>query len=343
MKSRNPIILILAIGVLWLDNISAQNLFVSDSSSGSIYEFTPDGTQSTFATGMSDPEGLAFDHAGNLFVANYDDAIYKIALDGTRTTNSTHALYLAIDGADNLYASDRDAGSVNKFSPDGTESTFASGLWGPSGMACDSAGNLFEMSDLLVYTGAPDGYHYYVHSIFKFAPDGTESVFTTNCVYSPGLVFDAAGNLFCSDYSDGNIVKYAPDGTRSTFASGLNYPAGLVFGSAGNLYVADRGSGSIYKYAPDGTRSTFATGLGSPSGLAFFPSPQLKIQLADNHAVQISWPNAAGTNWVLCCQQDLAVTNGWTVVTNSPVLVGANYVVTEPCASTASFYRLEQR
>jgi hypothetical protein len=39
---------------------SAGNLFVTEWDSGSIYEFTPDGTQSTFATGVTDPEGLAF-------------------------------------------------------------------------------------------------------------------------------------------------------------------------------------------------------------------------------------------------------------------------------------------
>jgi hypothetical protein len=210
-------------------------------------------------------------------------------------------------------------------------------------MAFDRAGNLFEESDDLIDTGAPDGYHYFVHAIFKFTPDGTRSIFTTNGVYSQGLVFDAAGNLYCSDYSNGNIVKYAPDGTQTIFASGLNYPVGLAFDCAGNLFAADNGSGNIYKFTPDGTQSIFATGLSSPSGLAFFPSPQLKIQLAGNNTVQISWPSAAGTNWVLSYQQDLAATNGWTAVTNRPAIVGANCVVTESCTATAGFYRLEKQ
>ena len=48
----------------------AQNLFVSDNSSGNIYKFRPDGTRSTFASGLSYPQGLAFDSAGDLFVAD---------------------------------------------------------------------------------------------------------------------------------------------------------------------------------------------------------------------------------------------------------------------------------
>ena len=47
----------------------AQNLFVSDFASGNIYEFTPEGVRSTFVSGLAGP-GLAFDTAGNLFVAD---------------------------------------------------------------------------------------------------------------------------------------------------------------------------------------------------------------------------------------------------------------------------------
>ena len=34
-----------------------------------ILEFTPGGMESTFATGLASPRGLAFDVSGNLFVA----------------------------------------------------------------------------------------------------------------------------------------------------------------------------------------------------------------------------------------------------------------------------------
>jgi len=53
------------------------------------------------------------------------------------------------------------------------------------------------------------------------------------------------------------------------------------------------------------------------------PSPLLSIQWT-NHTVQISWPSAAGTNWVLCCQQEPASSSAWTVVTNQPAFVGTN-------------------
>ena len=39
---------------------SAGDLFEADNGSGNIYEFTPGGAQSTFASGLSNPFGLAF-------------------------------------------------------------------------------------------------------------------------------------------------------------------------------------------------------------------------------------------------------------------------------------------
>jgi sugar lactone lactonase YvrE len=46
-------------------------LFAADWLSGKIYEFTPGGVQSTFASGLNQPYGLAFDSAGNLYETDY--------------------------------------------------------------------------------------------------------------------------------------------------------------------------------------------------------------------------------------------------------------------------------
>src|SRR5215211_5030347 len=97
----------LAIGTLTA-KAAPGDLFASVGGGGAIYKFAPDGTQSTFATGLNGPVGLAF------------------------------------DSADNLFEADAGSGTINKFTPDGTRSTFASGLNGPTGLAFDIAGNLFE-------------------------------------------------------------------------------------------------------------------------------------------------------------------------------------------------------
>src|SRR5256885_11623075 len=55
-----------------------NNLYVSingngSNSGGSIFEYTLAGTQTTFASGLSRPRGLAFDGVGNFFVATTFD------------------------------------------------------------------------------------------------------------------------------------------------------------------------------------------------------------------------------------------------------------------------------
>ena len=117
-----------------------QNLFVSNRTgdfSANIYEFTPGGTRSTFASGLNEPFGLAFDSAGNLFVADFGK-IYEFTPGGTRSTfaSGLDAPYgLAFDSAGNLYEADAWSGNIYEFTPGGTRSTFASGLASPGFLA----------------------------------------------------------------------------------------------------------------------------------------------------------------------------------------------------------------
>ncbi len=46
---------------------SAGDLFVADNNSGNIFEYTPGGVKSTFASGLDYPDGLAFNSTGELF------------------------------------------------------------------------------------------------------------------------------------------------------------------------------------------------------------------------------------------------------------------------------------
>src|SRR5882724_1170181 len=217
---------VLAIGALTA-NGAPGDLFASDNLGGTIYKFAPDGTWSIFATGLNDPEGLAFDSAGYLFVADSgtgsgDGKIYKFAPDGTRSIFATGLNFpfgLACDSGGNLFESDLVNGTIYKFAPDGTRSTFATGLNGPQGLAFDSAGNLFEAE----YAGDIQN-----GAIYKFAPDGTRSTFATQLTDPQGLAFDSAGDLFEADYGSNTIYKFAPDGTQSTFATGVSHPSFLA-------------------------------------------------------------------------------------------------------------------
>src|SRR5438034_8169972 len=279
----------------------AQNLYVSAQvpPSHAILEFTPDGTQSTYASGLEHPRGLAFDSIGNLFVAeilNRDDIdlgrVLKFDLRNKVSTVGSAAHFtfegLATDMAGNAYvmASDDNspalAGTIFKFTPDGERIVFGSvpGTTGdnepqPSwGLAFDSAGNLY----------AADGG---AQTIYKFAPNGTRTVFVGPSAfaegeYPVGLAFDSSGNLFVSieTFSDpgaDSIVYFSPTGVKSTFATGLTTPRGLAFDTSGNLFVAEAGvpeipGGDILKFPPGGgSHTVFAFGFGRPEFITFGP------------------------------------------------------------------------
>src|SRR5437773_2347324 len=115
-----------------------------------------------------------------------------------------------------LYEADNSSNTIFKFTPDGTKSTFASGLNRSFGLAFDGSSKLFEAD-------------YSSNTIFKFTPDGTKTTFASGLSNPTGLAFDSSGNLFEADQGSGTIFMFTPFGTKSTFASGLGAPSGLAF------------------------------------------------------------------------------------------------------------------
>ncbi len=134
----------LAVISLICSRASAQNLFAVDLNNGNIDEFTANGVRSTIAFGLNYPAGLAFDQAGNLFVAD-GSAIDKFTPAGVRTTfaSGLSPRGLTFDSAGNLFVADAGSSAVYKFTPAGVRTTFASGLSLPHDLAFDRAGNLF--------------------------------------------------------------------------------------------------------------------------------------------------------------------------------------------------------
>jgi sugar lactone lactonase YvrE len=222
----------------------AQNLYVSlqgplTNSGGSISEYTPTGVQETFATAPF-PRGVAFDNSGNFFVASTDAKTF-------------------------------DHAKVLKFPPNGHQSVLGNAALGFfEGLVTDTAGNVYAVA-------LEDKSPALAGIIYKFAPDGTRTVFGTTPGQTFGLAFDGASNLYVADAFDLTIYKFAPDGTRTVFAGPSAFtstqdPAGLAFDASGNLFVStlgNRPNDAILVFTPGGMESTFATGLNNPHGLAF--------------------------------------------------------------------------
>jgi streptogramin lyase len=240
---------------------------------GNIVEVKPGGIQGNFSSGLGrNSYGLAVNSAGDIFEADvsFGDGgnINKLSPDGVPSIFASGVTgSLAIDSTGNLFVGDIGSGNIYKYTPGGVQSTFASGVgWG--GLTFDSAGNLW----------ATDG-----SSIYKYTPGGVQSTFLSGLGYSiSGMAVNSAGDLFVAQSAfGGSIYEYTPGGVQSTFVPEVGYPTGLAIDSTGNLWVSDAINYCVDEFTPDGVEIftlPLSSVMGSsPEYLAFQPVPEPSV------------------------------------------------------------------
>ncbi len=223
------------------------NLYIADSNNERVREVTSSGSISTVAgngkagfagdgssatasgTELNSPSAVAFDSSGNLYIADSQNYEVRKVAGGAISTVAGH--------------NQSGAGFSGDLGP-ATGAQFN----GPSGLALDSAGNLY-ISDPF-------------YNEVRVVCANQTPIACTNTAF--GSVTFAAGdiNTFAGNQVTG--AGYQGDGSPAT-ASLLNNPIGLAMDSAGNLYIADTSNNAIRKVAPNGIITTVA-GNGNPTG-----------------------------------------------------------------------------
>ncbi len=252
------------------------------------------------AARFNDPTGIATDSAGNLYVADSNNAVIrKITPDGTVTTLAgTPGVTGSLDGL-------------------GADARF----YYPYGLATDAVGNIY----------VADGPN---RTIRKITPDGTVTTLAgtpgadARFYYPCGLATDAVGNIYVADALVHTIRKITPDGTVTTLAGtpwvkgsldGLGAdarfysPCGLATDAVGNIYVADRFNNTIRRITPAGIVSTLAGSAGqygssdgtgadarfhSPLGLATDAVGNIYVADVGNSTIRKIAPSGAVTTVV---------------------------------------------
>ena len=258
---------------------SAGNVYIADPGNKRVRKVTPAGIITTVAgngtqgfsgdggpatsAALNNPYALAFDNAGNLHIADKNNArIRKVTAAGIITT---------IAGT-----------GIGGFSGDGGLATSA-GL-SPSGIVFDSAGNLFVVDSPRVRKINSTGVISTIAGINANTFSGDGGPATSAALSVPtGVAVDAAGNVYIGDTGNGRVRKVTPAGIISTFAGGalvggnfgdggvatsasLALPTGITFDSAGNLFIADSNHSRIRRVsAGQGTTAVTV----SPTSLAF--------------------------------------------------------------------------
>ncbi len=258
-----------------------------------------DGTGS--AAQFCNPQGVAVDAAGNLYVADRDNStIRTITPSGEVTTlaGSLSPYGLALDGATNVYVADYLNNTIRKVTPAGVVSTLAGSpgaqgsadgtgsaarFSGPSGVAVDRAGNVLVV----------DSQNYMIR---KITPDGVVTTLAHNVgggvLRFDGVAVDIAGNVYVAN-ANNTISRITPAGLVTTLAGSpgqtgsadgpssvvrFNQPAGLAINDQGTVYVADRLNFRIVKGVPPAPPS-FTAGAYAMQALPNQPNSSSVLKL----------------------------------------------------------------
>ena len=294
------------------------NIYVADDANDTIRMVTPVGTNwivttiaglaqnpgSADGTGnaarFASPAGVAADNTGNIYVADFNDAIRKLTPVGTNWVVTTMA------GVGGNYGSTDGTGSAALFN-------------GPAGVTVDSGTNVYVADQLN-------------HTIRKVAPTGEVTTLAglagyggstngTNSIarfYGPqGVAVDNIGNLYVVERGNNTIRKITSAGVVTTLAglpggdegstdgigSAARFaePKGLAVDNAGNVYVADSNNSTIRKVTPAGSVTTLAGSAGmngsadgvgttarfnNPGGLAVDSATNIYVADTWNHTIR---------------------------------------------------------
>ena len=273
------------------------NMYLSDTLNHRVRKVDTSGVITTYAgTGLrasnaisgiaanvniGDPVGVAFDAAGNLYIAdNYNCRVYRVSPEGSlQTIAGTGVLGYDGDGGDARSAR----------------------LSSPTGLAVDQAGNLYiaDAYNYRVRKVSPDGIIATVAGTGA-AGAGSDGIPATESAlnYVDGIAVDKSGNLYIADEENYRVRMVNPAGIVTTVAGNgkpgmltsatngkpatsvaIGLPYGVVVDDEGNLYYSeytfigkvDR-SGVLTVIAGDGQRGY--SGDGGPATSASILLPQ---------------------------------------------------------------------
>ncbi len=239
-----------------------QTVYVGGTGAGPLAIFSNASPVPVIFTGTKIPAyvvDLAFDAAGNKYVADPLGSVYKITPQGASTTFASgfaQVASVAVDGAGNVYVCDSSRKVVDEFSAAGTllhtVGTVGTGLNFPSAVRVDASGNVYIAN---AYAG----------TVVKVAPSGVQTTVASGFHAIFAIALDPAGDLYVSD-RDGGTATFVPatGGSNKLLASGLSTPRGIALDAAGNLYIAEQGKDQLDEIPAGGTTPvSILTGLGA--------------------------------------------------------------------------------
>ena len=272
------------------------------------------GGVSTLGGGFNQPQGVAVDSSGNVYVADTQNNAVKQIPPGCTASSCVVTLAtaytsgggfnqpagVALDSGGNVYVADTGNNAVKQIVAAGgytTVNTLASvytqagGFVSPNGVAVDPSGNIYvadNANGVMKEIVAAGGYTTVKLLSSKIANHTGVAIppYTDMVIYAVGS----------PNYSGvtGSVVEmhymYLGSDTVTVLFSGFANPMGLAVNSSGNVYVADTGNNAV-KQSPSGCGAsscfnTLGSGFSSPYGVAVDGSGNVYVADTGNNAVK---------------------------------------------------------
>ena len=252
--------------------------------------FLPAAESTIPASGISGPNGIAVDAAGNIyFVDSNNGRVLKETLSGSSFTQSTivsgldYPTGVAVDGSGDVYVASWGLDHLLKEAPIAgggyAQSSIGSGLAHPNGIAVDGSGNVYVAdwnNDRVVEETLSAGSY-------------TQSLVSSGVEFS-GVAVDSDGNLYMTAYNVSYVLTLAA-GTRTQGAigSGFDWASDIAIDGVGDLYIVGTFNNAVFKETLSAgafAQSTVATSpLNTPYGVAVDGSGNIYITDAVNDRV----------------------------------------------------------
>jgi len=227
---------------------SAGDLFVSDLAGNRVMRVSGQGAVTTFATGIPNPTGIAFDAFGGLLVAS-PNGVYRVTPQGQTTrflSDVGFAVWVAVGSDGRIWVTDLLDRSLRRYSATGRfETKFALqsiGEFGPGPLAI-----------------GPSGEPYFSNGteIWKLTSDGPRRVLGARFVLW-GFAFDVTGRIYAPAPEAGRLLAFEASGaTRADpYAVGPDAPIAMAFArdetgvTLARLFATDRLVGQVIEVNP---------------------------------------------------------------------------------------------
>lgn len=288
---------------------ASGNIYIADSGVSLIRKVTPAGGISVVAgdvsnnaggfygdggpaigAGLNNPAGLAFDSAGNLYIADTgNNRVRKVSTDGKISTVAGGGSSVMLGGL-----------AIDTY------------LLLGNGLAVDASGDIFltmvqgggvsvqilkvdPSGKITAYAGDPTAF-------FSSGNIGDGGPARSAYIAGSSLAVDTQGNLYIADVGENRIRKissasgiittvagsntanFSGDGGTAIHA-GINAPRGVAVDTFGNLYITDSGDFRIRKVDSGGTITTIG-GTGTP-GNSGDGGPATSAELNSVYAIAV--------------------------------------------------------